>query len=180
MTIAQAFPSPKSGLMSGVEKRRSDFSLPVAVGPIFTWPPQSGLTWVCFLFPLIELDRHISCIQLSEKGSRSCPRKADGASIKTNQPKLVVQELIGVPFGTCSLPFMFGAQPLAQPAASVSFYCAIGFSGATAYVGNILLRAIEVSALEKRMGALEVLLSNAGNGGNAERPDPTRGPDSTR
>src|ERR1700730_4497853 len=114
--------------MSGVEKRRSDFSLPVAVGQIFTWPPQSGLTWFCFLFPLIELDRHISCIQLSEKGSRSCPRKADGASIKTNQPKLVVQELIGVPFGTGSLPFMFGAQPLAKPAASVSFYCAIGFS----------------------------------------------------
>jgi hypothetical protein len=53
-------------------------------------------------------------------------------------------------------------------------------AGATAYVGNILLRAIEVSALEKRMEALEVLLSNAGNGGNAERPDPTRRPDSTR
>ena len=114
--------------LCGVEKRRSDFSLPVAVGQIFTWPPQSGLAWFCFLFPLIELDRRISCIQLSEKGSRPCPRKADGASSKTNQPKLVVQELIGVPFGTCSLPFMFGAQPLAKPAASVSFYCAIGFA----------------------------------------------------
>jgi hypothetical protein len=30
--------------MSRVEKRRSDVSLPVAVGQIFTWPPQSGLT----------------------------------------------------------------------------------------------------------------------------------------
>jgi hypothetical protein len=29
--------------MSGVEKRRSDVSLPVAIGQIFTWPPQSGL-----------------------------------------------------------------------------------------------------------------------------------------
>jgi len=37
--------------MSGVEKRRSNFSLPVAVGQVFTWPPQSGLTWFCFLLP---------------------------------------------------------------------------------------------------------------------------------
>ncbi len=53
--------------LGGVEKWRSDVSLPVAMGQVFTWPPQSGLTWFCFLFPLIELDRHISCIQLSEK-----------------------------------------------------------------------------------------------------------------
>src|SRR5579864_1810411 len=92
----------KRGSLSGVEKRRSDFSLPVAVGQIFTWPPQSGLTWFCFLFPLIELDRRFSRIQLSEKVSRFCPRKADGASIETNQPKLVVQELVRVPLDTCS------------------------------------------------------------------------------
>jgi hypothetical protein len=29
----------------GVEKRRSDGSLPVAVGEVFTSPPQSGLAW---------------------------------------------------------------------------------------------------------------------------------------
>jgi hypothetical protein len=29
--------------------------------------PQSGLTWLCFLFPLIEPDRRISRIRLSEK-----------------------------------------------------------------------------------------------------------------
>jgi len=81
---------PSSASMSRVEKRRSSVSLPVAVGQVFTWPPQSGLTWFCFLFPLIELDRRFSRIQLSEKGSRLCPRKADGASVKTNQPKLVV------------------------------------------------------------------------------------------
>src|SRR4029077_12112271 len=62
-----------------VEKRRSDVSLPVAIGQIFTWPPQSGLAWFCFLFPLIELDRRVSRIQLSEKGSRGCPRKAGGS-----------------------------------------------------------------------------------------------------
>ena len=109
----------------GVEKRRSNFSLPVAVGQVFTWPPQSGLTWCCFLVPLIELDRHISCIQLSEKSSRCSPRKAGGSFSKPNQAKRVVQELVGVPRGTCSLPFMFGAQPLAKPSASVFFHGAI-------------------------------------------------------
>ena len=112
----------------GVEKRRSDCSLPVAIGQVFTWPPQSGLTWFWFLFPLIEPDRHISCIRLSEKGSRFRPRKAGGSCSETNEPKLVVQELVRVPLGTCSPPLMFGTQPLAKPSASVSFHCSIGFA----------------------------------------------------
>jgi len=33
----------------------------------FASPPQSGLAWFCFLFPLIEPDRQISRIRLSEK-----------------------------------------------------------------------------------------------------------------
>jgi len=33
----------------------------------FAAPPQSGLAWFCFLFPLIEPDRQISRIRLSEK-----------------------------------------------------------------------------------------------------------------
>src|ERR1022692_2348933 len=33
----------------------------------FAAPPQSGLTWLCFLSPLIEPDRRISRIRLSEK-----------------------------------------------------------------------------------------------------------------
>jgi hypothetical protein len=33
----------------------------------FAAPPQSGLAWFCFLFPLIEPDRRISRIRLSEK-----------------------------------------------------------------------------------------------------------------
>ena len=84
------------------------------IGQIFTWPPQSGLAWFCFLFPLIELDRRVSRIQLSEKGSRCCPRKAGGSFRKPNQSKPVVQELVGVPLGTGSLPLMFGAQPVAR------------------------------------------------------------------
>jgi hypothetical protein len=78
--------------LSGVEKRRSDFSLPVAVGQVFTWPPQSGLTWFCFLFPLIELDRRFSRIQLSEKVSRFRPRKAACPSGKFDKAQHLMQD----------------------------------------------------------------------------------------
>src|SRR6516162_4477855 len=73
-------------MMSRVENRRSGCSLPVAVDGAFATSPQSGLTWLWFLFPLIEPDRRFSRIRLSEKGSRVCPRKADGSSIETNEP----------------------------------------------------------------------------------------------
>jgi hypothetical protein len=36
-------------------------------GLAFAAPPQSGLAWLCFLFPLVEPDRQISRIRLSEK-----------------------------------------------------------------------------------------------------------------
>ena len=51
----------------GVEKRRSDFSLPVAIGEVFTAPPQSGWAWFCFLFPLIAPDVPISGIRRRRK-----------------------------------------------------------------------------------------------------------------
>jgi len=40
----------------------------------------------------------------------------------------MVQELVGVPLATGSLPFRFGAQPMAKPAASVFFHYAISFA----------------------------------------------------
>jgi len=49
-----------------------------------------------------------------------------------------------------------------------------------AYVANVLLKAIEVSALEERMGALEELLKTTGEAGQGGRPDPTIRPDPTR
>jgi hypothetical protein len=69
---ALALKTPPDGSMvsdkaSRVENRRSGFSLPVAVGVLSHGPPQSGLAWFCFLFPLIEPDRQISRIRLSEK-----------------------------------------------------------------------------------------------------------------
>jgi len=53
--------------MSGVEKRRSDFSLPVAIGQVFHLAASVRFDMVCLLFPLIEPDRRISRIRLSEK-----------------------------------------------------------------------------------------------------------------
>jgi len=53
--------------MSRVENRRSGRSRPVARGVAFASPPQSGLAWLCFLFPLIEPDWRIARIRLSEK-----------------------------------------------------------------------------------------------------------------
>jgi hypothetical protein len=43
------------------------------VDTAFVAPPQSGLTWLCFLFPLIEPDRRISRIRLSEKTHAFAP-----------------------------------------------------------------------------------------------------------
>jgi hypothetical protein len=54
-------------MASRVENRRSDFSLPVAVDCAFASSPQSGWAWLCFLFPLVEPDRQISRIRLSER-----------------------------------------------------------------------------------------------------------------
>jgi hypothetical protein len=56
-----------SVMASRVENRRSGFSLPVAADEAFASSPQSGLAWLCFLFPLVEPDRQISRIRLSEK-----------------------------------------------------------------------------------------------------------------
>src|SRR5690348_7065390 len=54
-------------MASRVENRRRGFSLPVAADEAFASSPQSGLAWSCFPFPLIEPDRQISRIRLSEK-----------------------------------------------------------------------------------------------------------------
>jgi hypothetical protein len=46
----------------------------------FAAPPQSGLTWLCFLFPLIEPDMQISRIRLSEKTHACCLRVTQSAT----------------------------------------------------------------------------------------------------
>ena len=64
----------------------------MAYGWAFASPPQSGLAWLCFLFPLIEPDRRISRIRLSEKGSRFRPRKAARPRGKADKAQLVCRE----------------------------------------------------------------------------------------
>ena len=67
--IALRIPARAFRVKSGVESRTG------AVTVVSRWifdvafaaPPQSGLAWFCFLFPLIEPDRQISRIRLSEK-----------------------------------------------------------------------------------------------------------------
>ena len=114
--------------MSRVENRRSGRSLPVATDEAFAAAPQSGLAWLCFLFPLIEPDRRISRIRLSEKGSRSRPRKAACPSCKFDKAQHLMQGSNGK-LPTClPVPLVFGAQPLSQPLASMSFDRSIGFA----------------------------------------------------
>jgi len=61
--------------------------------------PQSGLAWLCFLFPLIEPNRRVSRIRLSEKVSRGRPRKAGRPGTKLDEPKLLMQSGFRIPFG---------------------------------------------------------------------------------
>src|SRR5215467_125808 len=116
--------------LSGVENRRSSGSLPVAfVSPAVAGrAPQSGLAWLCFLFPLIEPDRRISRIRLSEKGSRLRPRKAACPSAKFDKAQHLMQGGNGKLLGCLPSQFVLGAQPLSQPLAGMSFDRAIGLA----------------------------------------------------
>jgi hypothetical protein len=57
------------GTSSRVEDRRGDCSLPVGCRRHFRSPPQSGLTWLRFLSPLVKPDVQISRIRLSPASS---------------------------------------------------------------------------------------------------------------
>ena len=111
--------------LGGVENRRSDVSLPVA-GPAFARLPQSGLTWLCFLFPLIEPNRRVSRIRLSEKVSRCRPRKAGRSHTKLDRPNFSCRAG-RIPFAAGS-HLVLGTQPLAQPSTSMSFHSSIGMT----------------------------------------------------
>ena len=107
---------------SRVEKWRG------GLGWAYRWPALSfagaSLASPCFRFhfPLIEPDVRISRIRLSDKASCVRPRKAGGPLRKPDQTKLLVQSVVGIPRGSRARHFVFGAQPLAQPPARVSFH----------------------------------------------------------
>ena len=73
-------------ILGVVENRRSGFSLPVAIGWAFAPPPQSGWTWLCFLFPLIAPDMRISRIRRSEKAHVFAHGKLAVRSVKLTRP----------------------------------------------------------------------------------------------
>jgi hypothetical protein len=67
----------------------------------FASSPQSGLTWSCFLFPLIEPDRQISRIRLSEKThTESLGRTAHPFSDSLQKFRAVVYIFCGHPPGS--------------------------------------------------------------------------------
>jgi len=90
--------------------------------------PQSGLAWLCFLFPLIEPNRRVSRIRLSEKVSRGRPRKAGRPRTKLDEPKLAMQGGFRIPFGRRPASLVLGTQPPAQPSTSMSVYSSIGIT----------------------------------------------------
>jgi hypothetical protein len=91
-----------------------------AVALVFRWLmaqlspalPQSGLAWLCFLFPLIEPNRRVSRIRLSEKVSRGRPRKAGRPRTKLDEPKLLMQDGFRISFGRRPPHLVLGTQPL--------------------------------------------------------------------
>ena len=119
----------------GAAKRRVE-SRTGAVAVAFRWLmtrlspalPQSGLAWLWFLFPLIEPNRRVSRIRLSEKVSRDRPRKAGGPRTKLDEPKLLMQGSFRISFGCRPPHLVLGTQPLPQPSTSMSFYSSVGFA----------------------------------------------------
>src|SRR5215469_2161970 len=77
---------------------------------------------------LIEPDRRISRIRLSEKGSRFRPRKAACPSSKLDQAQHLMQGGNGELLRCLPWQLMLGTQPLSQPLASMSFDRSIGFA----------------------------------------------------
>jgi hypothetical protein len=67
----------------------------VASGWAFAGPPQSGLAWLCFLFPLIEPDRRISRIRLSEKVHEVAHGKLLVRVVSRTRPNLSCMEASG-------------------------------------------------------------------------------------
>ena len=86
------------GKPGGVENRRSSCSLPVARGAAFASPPQSGLTWLCFLFPLIAPDVRISRIRRSEKAHEFAHGRLAVRSVRLTKPCTLENDAVGKRF----------------------------------------------------------------------------------
>ena len=114
--------------MGGVEMWRG------GVGAAYLLPALSlagaSLASPCFRFhiPLIEPDRPISGIRLSEKVSRWRPREIARPPGKTDKSKHCMQSGFRKPRGPRPFHFVLGTQPLTQPLASVRVHRPVGLA----------------------------------------------------
>jgi hypothetical protein len=88
----------------------------------------TSLVMLRFHTQLIEPDRRISRIRLSEKGSRFRPRKAASSRSKANQAKHLMQVSVRKPRGRRPGHFMLNAQPLTQPFPRMLLHSPVGFT----------------------------------------------------
>jgi hypothetical protein len=104
------------------------------VGAAYLLPALSlagaSLASPCFRFhiPLIEPDRPISGIRLSEKVSRCRPREIARPLGKADEAQHFVQRCLRRPLDPRPHPVVLGTQPLTQPLASVTFHRLIGLA----------------------------------------------------
>ena len=104
------------------------------VGAAYLLPALSlagaSLASPCFRFhiPLIEPDRPISGIRLSEKVSRCRPREIPRPLGKADKAPHFVQRCLRRPLDPRPHPVVLGTQPLTQPFAGVTFHRLIGLA----------------------------------------------------
>src|SRR6188472_139873 len=113
----------------------------VAVGRTYLYPPLSSggaslvRPWLRFHIPLIEPDRRISRIRLSDKTSRLHPRRAAPKLGQAYEPEMLVKVREWISSALASPDFVLEAQPPAQPHSRVVVERPIRFaSGANAEV----------------------------------------------
>ncbi len=98
----------------------------MALGRACLLPPLSSggalvaRPWLRFHTPLIEPDRQISCIRLSDKASRLRPRHVVPKPGQTYEPEVPVKVREWIAPAPSSPNFVLGAQPPAQPHRCVS------------------------------------------------------------
>ena len=93
----------------------------MAVGWAYLFPPLSSggalvaQPWLRFHTPLIEPDRQISCIRLSDKTSRLRPRHVVPKPAQAYEPELLVELREWIAPALAPPDFVLEAQPPAQP-----------------------------------------------------------------
>src|SRR3954452_17512008 len=107
----------------------------VAVGRTYLYPPLSSggaslvQPWLRFHIPLIEPDRRIYRIRLSDKTSRLHPRRAATKLGQAYEPEVLVKVREWIGSALASPDFVLEAQPPAQPHSCVVVEHPIRFAG---------------------------------------------------